>query len=83
MKSLCHYKNLFGKPGKGIHSFRIANLAIFDIIITLLFAYILCLLFPNIPKYIFFIGIFILGVVAHRLFCVKTTINNFLFPNMP
>ena len=43
MKGLCRYKNLLGKPGTGIHSFRIANIAVFDVIITLLFAYILCL----------------------------------------
>lgn len=79
MKGLCHYKNLLGKPDTGIHSFRIANIAVFDVLITLLFAYILCLLFPNIPKYIFFIGIFILGIIVHRIFCVKTTINNLLF----
>ena len=79
MKGLCHYKNLLGKPDTGIHSFRILNIAVFDVIITLLFAYILCLLFPNIPKYIFFIGIFILGIIVHRIFCVKTTINNLLF----
>ena len=79
MKGLCRYKNLLGKPGTGIHSFRIANIAVFDVLITLLFAYALCLLFPNIPKYIFFIGIFILGIIVHRIFCVKTTINNLLF----
>ena len=79
MKGLCHYKNLLGKPDTGIHSFRIANIAVFDVLITLLFAYILCLLFPNIPKYIFFIGIFILGIIVHRIFCVKTTINKLLF----
>ena len=79
MKKFCNYKNLLGEPGKGIHSFRIENIAVFDVLITLLFAYGLCLIFPNIPKYIFFIGIFILGIIVHRLFCVKTTIKNLLF----
>jgi len=33
--SLSKYKNILGEPGKGIHSYRIANLAIVDILATL------------------------------------------------
>ena len=82
MKALCPYKQLFGKLGTGIHSVRIANIAILDILVTLILAYILCLLFPSVPKYIFFIGIFIVGIVIHRLFCVRTTVDKWLFPNV-
>ena len=32
MWKLCKYKNALGVPGKGIHSYRICNLAIVDII---------------------------------------------------
>lgn len=82
MKALCPYKQLFGKPGTGIHSVRIANIAILDILVTLIVAYTLCLVFPSVPKYIFFIGIFIVGIVIHRLFCVRTTVDKLLFPNV-
>ena len=76
------YENIFGKPGTGIHSIRIANIAILDILVTLVIAYGLCLLFPRVPKYIFFVGIFIVGIVVHRLFCVRTTVDKFLFPHV-
>lgn len=80
MKLLCPYKYLLGKPGTGIHSIRIANIAIIDVIVVLAMAYILCLVFPRVPKYLFFIGIFIVGIIVHRMFCVRTTIDKFLFP---
>ncbi len=34
MFGLCRYKNALGKPGKGIHSFRIANIAVADGLLT-------------------------------------------------
>lgn len=82
MKLLCPYRYLFGKPNKGIHSLRVANIAIMDVIMTLIGAYLLCLLFPKVPKHYFFIGLFGLGIVLHRLFCVRTTIDKLLFPNV-
>jgi len=33
--SLCEYKNYFGESGKGVHSYRIFNIAIVDVIMTL------------------------------------------------
>ena len=48
MWKLCKYKNALGVPGKGIHSYRICNLAIVDIIFTLLGARILQIfIFPE------------------------------------
>ena len=44
---LCKYKDLFGKVDTGIHSYRIANIAIVDVLLTGLFAYIISLLFPK------------------------------------
>ena len=34
--SLCKYKNIFGEPNTGIHSVRIFNIAIFDVISTII-----------------------------------------------
>ena len=31
MFGLCRYKNALGRPGKGIHSYRIANIAVVDV----------------------------------------------------
>ena len=29
--SLCQYKDIFGKPGEGAHSYRVANVAVVDV----------------------------------------------------
>ena len=75
---LCKYKNALGVPGQGVHSYRIFNIAIVDVIMTIIGAYIISLMF-RISFLYTTIALFILGIVSHRLFCVKTTVNNFLF----
>ena len=37
----CKYKNMFGKPGEGVHSIRLFDIAIIDVAFTFLFAYLL------------------------------------------
>jgi hypothetical protein len=34
MSLLCKYKNMFGIPNKGLHSYRIFNIAIVDLTLT-------------------------------------------------
>ena len=80
MWKLCKYKNALGVPGKGIHSYRICNLAIVDIIFTLLGARILQIfIFPESHYLHVLTGLFLLSIVLHRMFCVKTTIDKLLF----
>ena len=76
--SWCQYKDILGKPGKGIHSYRLFGVAIADLIITLIAAYIIAYMF-KIRFYYVAIGLFILGILLHRAFCVKTTIDTLLF----
>jgi hypothetical protein len=77
----CPFKNfsdIFGKPNEGAHSYRFLNLAIVDVILTIIGSFIIAKLFNlNFPLVLLFI--FILGVILHRLFCVNTTINKFIF----
>ena len=78
---LCKYKNSLGEPKKGIHSYRLFGLAIVDVVMTILGA----LLISYIFKYSFLyttISFFILGIILHRLFCVRTTVDKLLFPNV-
>ncbi len=78
--SLCKYKNALGIPNKGIHSYRFMGVAIMDVIMTILAAYLISIFF----KYNFIyttLVLFILGIMLHRLFCVKTTFDKLLFPN--
>jgi hypothetical protein len=76
----CKYKNIFNEPGKGIHSYRIFNIAIVDVIATILAAYIFYILIYNtysIYNYNFLksiIILFLLSIYIHWLFCVDTTI---------
>ena len=77
--SLCKYKNLFGEVGKGVHSYRIFNIAVVDTVLTILGAYIIYLFFPKYNFYYILLFLFILGIALHRLFCVRTTIDKFLF----
>ncbi len=78
MFGLCRYKNALGRPGKGIHSYRIANIAVVDVALTILMAYIIWVL-TECDFWLILTGCFLLGIVLHRMFCVKTTIDKFLF----
>ena len=80
MSGLCKYKNALGIPGKGVHSTRFMGVAVFDVIATLVVAFII----SYYTKYSFIyvsIFLFVLGIILHRLFCVRTTVDKMLFPN--
>ena len=80
----CKYRDLLGKPNEGIHSYRIMDIAIVDVILTFLLAKILQntsnnLLGLNHTYVVYLFGLFVLGIVLHRIFCVRTTIDKLLF----
>jgi hypothetical protein len=77
---LCKYKDIFGKVGEGVHSYRIFNIAIVDVILTILVAFIIHLFLPKYSFIYILILLFITGIILHRLFCVRTTVDKFLFP---
>ena len=96
---LTKYKDIFGKPNEGVHSYRFLNLALVDIIVTIIFGILIGLILnkiddsksqnKNLRFSIFSFNIikiivllFLLGIVLHRLFCVRTTIDRLLFPNV-
>lgn len=76
--NLCKYKNILGIPKQGIHSQRIFGMAMADILQTLLGAVIISYFF-KLPLIYCVIGLFLLGIALHRLFCVKTTIDRLIF----
>ena len=78
---LCKYKNILGVPGQGPHSYRIFNIAIVDVLLTLILAYIISYIY-KISFVKTSITLFILGILLHRVFCVRTTIDKLLFYNM-
>lgn len=73
-------KKLFGQPNRGLHSYRVFNIAYVDVIATFIGAYLLHKLFYPKTKYLkvlFFL--FLSGIVLHRLFDVRTTVDKLLF----
>ena len=71
------YKDALGIPVKGVHT-HVLGVAIGDILMTILGAY----LFHRLTGYTFWkclLGLFLLGIVLHRLFAVRTTLDKLLF----
>jgi hypothetical protein len=83
---LCKYSDIFDKPNSGVHKYRILKtknwegIAIVDVVATIFLSFILKALFfkkcslLNINLYLF-----ILGIIIHRIFCVKTAIDKIIF----
>lgn len=79
----CKHKNIFGKEGEGVHSVRVLNIAILDVVGTLLGCWAIAFAL-NIPLLSYqFLGIvicaFLLAIILHRIFCVNTTVNKLIF----
>ena len=77
----CQYKNALGKVGKGLHSLRVMNIAVVDVLFTIIGAFMLYLIFPQYSYFLILGGLFLLGIILHRVFCVRTTVDKFLFNN--
>jgi len=75
---LCKYKDIFGQPRKGVHSYRFLDFAIIDIIFTIIGAYIISK-YSNYDFYKILLFLFILGIILHKLFCVDTKLNSIIF----
>jgi hypothetical protein len=68
------------EPGKGIHSYRVANVAIVDLALTLVAAYVAQrYYFTGTPLVIVTVWFLAAGVAAHRLFNIRTTWDKILF----
>ena len=80
MVNLCKYKNALGEPKKGVHSYRLFGVSIMDVLMTLIGAAIISY-FSGYSFFYVAIFLFVLGIILHRLFCVRTTVDNILFPN--
>lgn len=75
---LCQYRHVFGAERTGFHSYRLFDVAVGDLLLTILLAVIISYSF-NINFYITLILTLVVGVLVHRLFCVNTKINTIVF----
>ena len=79
--ALCKYSDMFGTPGAGVHQYRIMNIAIVDVVLVFIAAWIFWRIYNKINYWVYVILLFIMGIILHRIFCVRTTVDKLLFPN--
>ena len=79
--SLCKYKDVLGKPNEGVHKLRdpIFGTAFWDVVMTII-ASILIAYSTQYSFMLVLLCLFLIGIIMHRLFCVRTTVDKFLFP---
>jgi len=75
--SLYKYRNIFGEPNKGVHSYRIGGFAAVDVILTIIAAIFIAWFFDT-SLIATSIALLFLGIVSHKVFCVDTKLNNML-----
>lgn len=75
--TLCKFKNMFGEPNTGLHSIRIFNIAIIDVLLTIIAGLYISKQY-NYKLINVLIVLFISGIIIHKLFCVKTKLNEIL-----
>jgi hypothetical protein len=75
---MCKYRDALGVPGRGVHAWRVGGVAIVDVILTVVAAGIIAW----ISEWNFWCvlgGLVVLGILMHRIFCVRTTVDRLLF----
>lgn len=78
MGVFCKYKNIFGNEGEGVHAYRVFNLAIVDVFFTVVAAF-LWSKYMKLHVMYSLVLFFLLAIIAHRIFCVNTTVNKAIF----
>ena len=78
---LCRYKDIFGRPREGAHAYRVLDIAVVDVAATVIVAFIISRVF-NLSFWKSLVVLFIVGIITHRTFCVRTTVDKLVFPNV-
>jgi len=78
---LCRYKDIFGRPREGAHAYRLFDIAVVDVAATVLLAFVISRAF-SLSFWKSLVALFIIGILAHRAFCVRTTVDKWVFPNV-
>ena len=79
--NLCRYKEIFGRPREGAHAYRIFDIAVVDVAATVFVAFIIARLF-GLSFWKSLVVLFVIGIISHRAFCVRTTVDKWVFPNV-
>jgi len=79
MVNLCQYRDVFGQVGTGVHSYRLFDIAIVDLLATILLGVILQRIFDIQLDLVWIILLLILvSIPIHMLFCVETRLVSVL-----
>ena len=73
----CHASSALGVPGEGVHR-HFMGVAVVDVGFTLLAAWAAAHWLGR-PFWLCAVVLFALGIVAHRVFCVRTAVDRALF----
>jgi hypothetical protein len=78
--ALCKHRDIFGAPRTGVHALRIPllDIAVVDIVCTVAAGWALARA-ARIQLWLSMCLVFGAGIVLHRAFCVRTTIDKALF----
>ena len=55
----CKYKNIFGEPNTGLHEYRILDIAIVDVLLTILAAFFINIYLPQYNVIVILIVLFL------------------------
>ena len=77
----CNYRTLFGEVNTGLHSYRLFDIAVVDVIMTTFVAWIIhyFILMGKYSVWLVLAVLFLFGILVHRIFCVRTTVDKWLF----
>ena len=75
---LCKYKDLFGEPREGLRKYRIFDIAILDVAVVIIIGLAISF-FTKMNIWIVLGILFLAGIIAHRVFCVRTGVDQMLF----
>jgi hypothetical protein len=78
MYMLCPYKDSLGIPGQGFHT-HIMGIAVMDVFATIVLSEFIVYCFGT-SRMLTFISLILTGIVLHRVFCIRTTLDKYLFP---
>lgn len=74
----CKYKHIFGEERKHFHSLRFLDVAIGDVVGTIIIGVLIAYVF-QINTMMTCLSLFVLAIFLHRMFCVNTKINTIIF----
>lgn len=69
------------KPREGIHSFRILDIAVADVALTVAAAAGISY-FTQWNFWVVFISLILIGIVTHRALKIRTKVDTIIFPNV-